>query len=397
MDNRFILEGIYKDVSKILSSDQKKLKDVIDTAHITVDSNVLLRPYKMEPHNFSAMMDVFEKLIHENRFFLTARTLREFAKNRPEQLTAIYQKLLDHMSKYTTPKMPNIPMFENHELYKKINNSSNNIDASRKDLLKQFKLLLNELEDWSIDDQITTRYKSTLSQCPIIDTTDSFDDLSSEWSFRLKNKIPPGYKDTQKDDDGIGDFLIWKSILTNAKSKSINTVFITDDNKPDWWHRSAGKALFPRHELIQEYKNISNGGSFYMINLKLFLDIMDSDIQLQDIDNDNSLFFDDLDFQSAFVDVDFGNGRINGLAMYKSKTENHVIVQGFNKREFELMHQSISGRAAHQNECDIHITTSFPKSSRKDLILHVQYVTSEPNGQYQDGIFQVDSVTRGAT
>jgi hypothetical protein len=37
--------------------------------------------------------------------------------------------------------------------------------------------------------------------------------LHNEKSRRYKNKVPPGYKDASKDDGGIGDFLIWKTLL----------------------------------------------------------------------------------------------------------------------------------------------------------------------------------------
>ena len=39
------------------------------------------------------------------------------------------------------------------------------------------------------------------------------DEVLEEMTRRYKQAIPPGYKDASKPDGGIGDFLIWKTIL----------------------------------------------------------------------------------------------------------------------------------------------------------------------------------------
>jgi hypothetical protein len=51
--------------------------------------------------------------------------------------------------------------------------------------------------------------------------------------WRTDNQVPPGYKDASKDDKGIGDFLIWKSILDLGKKKNRDLVhrFFKTDHK----------------------------------------------------------------------------------------------------------------------------------------------------------------------
>ena len=63
---------------------------------------------------------------------------------------------------------------------------------------------------------------------------------------RYKKETPPGFKDT-KNKDGVrkySDLIIWKEILRFAKSKRTNVIFVTDDDKPDWWESINGKRQF---------------------------------------------------------------------------------------------------------------------------------------------------------
>src|SRR5262249_54130348 len=86
-------------------------------------------------------------------------------------------------------------------------------------------------------------------------------------------KLPPGYKDAGKDDEGIGDLLIWQTILEVAKTHGKSVIFVSADQKPDWWSKSEGSALYPRYELIDEFRRISLGQSFHIIRFSGFLDL----------------------------------------------------------------------------------------------------------------------------
>ena len=68
---------------------------------------------------------------------------------------------------------------------------------------------------------------------------------------RIKSKVPPGYKDDQKDDP-TGDAIIWLELLEVAKHEKLPIIMITDDKKEDWWLSTHGRTLAPRPELLQE-------------------------------------------------------------------------------------------------------------------------------------------------
>jgi hypothetical protein len=50
-------------------------------------------------------------------------------------------------------------------------------------------------------------------------------------------------------------------------------VFVSGEEKVDWWHRSEGQTLYPRYELVDEFRRNSDGHSFYIVNFSRLLDI----------------------------------------------------------------------------------------------------------------------------
>ncbi|MBK7181195.1 MAG: hypothetical protein IPH82_29115 [Chloroflexi bacterium] len=91
--------------------------------------------------------------------------------------------------------------------------------------------------------------------------------------FRQTHKIPPGYKDAAKDDDGIGDLLIWHTILQVGKERNANVIFVSGEEKADWWHKSEGQVLYPRYELVDEFRRASDEKSFHITSFSQFLNL----------------------------------------------------------------------------------------------------------------------------
>lgn len=96
--------------------------------------------------------------------------------------------------------------------------------------------------------------------------------LFKEGATRYAQQIPPGYKDeTEKQDDRkYGDLVLWRQILDHAAVQKKPLLFVTDDNKEDWWERSSGKTVGPRPELVEEYYAAS-GQRVHFYNLRRYL------------------------------------------------------------------------------------------------------------------------------
>jgi PIN domain-containing protein len=105
----------------------------------------------------------------------------------------------------------------------------------------------------------------------VVDTTKPLGEVQEEHLRRFANKIPPGYKDQAKDDQGIGDFLIWLTILEIGSTRRTSVIFVSGEEKADWWHRSEQQPLYPCFELVDEFRRVSGGCSFHIIKFSQLL------------------------------------------------------------------------------------------------------------------------------
>jgi len=88
---------------------------------------------------------------------------------------------------------------------------------------------------------------------------------------RFKQKIPPGYKDSEKGETRqFGDLVIWNEILEQACVSKRPVIFITSDTKEDWWWKQGQQTIGPRPELVHEVATVANT-KFYMYNVERFL------------------------------------------------------------------------------------------------------------------------------
>lgn len=86
-------------------------------------------------------------------------------------------------------------------------------------------------------------------------------EITKEGKFRYQNEIPPGYED-EKEKIGFqiyGDLLLWFQIIDYASDKNKPIIFVTNDEKIDWWQQDENgqNSGVPRHELLYEFKDKS--------------------------------------------------------------------------------------------------------------------------------------------
>lgn len=94
--------------------------------------------------------------------------------------------------------------------------------------------------------------------------------IEQDGEKRYANKMPPGYKDSKKTENRFGDLLVWKEIIGYAKSRKVDIIFVTHDQKEDWWNTIAGETIGPRIELRKEFYK-ETGKIFHMYTMPSFL------------------------------------------------------------------------------------------------------------------------------
>jgi hypothetical protein len=139
----------------------------------------------------------------------------------------------------------------------------------------------SRIQEWRWNDPVTLLYSEVFDENTIADPPIDKDALQKDLEHRQLNKIPPGYKDGTKRDSGIGDLLIWYTILEVGKTKKKSVIFVSGDEKADWYLRGeGGQALYPRYELVDEFRRSSDGHTFHIIKFSHFLELFGASKQV---------------------------------------------------------------------------------------------------------------------
>lgn len=94
--------------------------------------------------------------------------------------------------------------------------------------------------------------------------------IEQEGEKRYASKIPPGYRDNKKTANRFGDLFVWKEIIGYSKLKEVDIIFVTHDQKEDWWNTISGKTIGPRIELRKEFYEETKK-MFHMYTMSSFL------------------------------------------------------------------------------------------------------------------------------
>src|SRR5262249_23484684 len=133
---------------------------------------------------------------------------------------------------------------------------------------------------WEWNDPVSLLYGTLFPKEVVVDTAKPHNDIREEHARRFANKIPPGYKDQSNEHQGIGDLLIWLTILELGSARQSSVIFVSGEEKADWWHRSEHQYLYPRYELVDEFRRASGGHSFHIVKFSKFLELFGASDQV---------------------------------------------------------------------------------------------------------------------
>ncbi|MDL5022656.1 PIN-like domain-containing protein [Bacillus velezensis] len=263
-----------------------KNTDIWINSVIVLDTNILLNLYRYSKETSEKLFALLEK--SKDRLWLPHQIALEFHLNRTNVI-------LDQQTSYE--KIESI-----------LRKKSSEIESSLKKELGSYRKKHVTLSIDSIIDQIKSSIDGLISEIlkekedhPILlkndhikrEITELFEDkvgspykqeklkeIEKEADKRYALEIPPGYRDASKKGakfhngeiilEKYGDYILWQQIIDFAKEKQIDIIFITDDEKKDWWYECKGKTIGPRSELLNEF-NYKTGMEFYMFKPEVFM------------------------------------------------------------------------------------------------------------------------------
>ncbi len=298
----FIANSVYPDATKIFDFTVSSIEEIKKDCIFVIDTNALLLPYTTSSDSLKEIKKVYEQLIKENRLIIPGQVAREFAKNRPEKLKQIFQTLNSKQSKLPTITLGDYPLLKELSEYTTLKETEKQINDLIKDYRKKILEVRDQVKNWNWDDPISIAYKDIFKGNIIYDFKIDKEKIRNDLSWRYLHNIPPGYKDEiTKEDEGIGDLLIWFTILEIGK-KEKNVIFVSADEKNDWRYKSDNDTLYPRFELITEFQRESKNKSFHIIKLAELLKLFNVDEKItKEIESKEKLNVQDAETISKIV------------------------------------------------------------------------------------------------
>lgn len=273
---------------------EQEYRYIWENALFIFDTNILLNLYRYQDSSRDEFIKILESL--DDRIWIPHHVALEFKRNRLTTIRSRTNLLIE--AKEAIKKSQSTLVSELNKLQIKKVHSPIDVD----NIKEKFKSLGNELAK-EIDDTISDQQKINESD-PLeekIDTIfndrvgsvaytqEKIDILYKKAQSKYKFKISPGYLDEKKDEVCVdnqivyqkkyADYLIWQQILDHVKEKKLEyIIFVTDDNKADWWlevtvsnGNSQIKHRQPRPELLDDMYNHAEVKNFLMYDAEFFL------------------------------------------------------------------------------------------------------------------------------
>lgn len=272
----FIAQKLFPDAKALLTTEYEDVANIVENCDFVLDTNILLVPYLTGSESFDKLTEIYKQLVKEDRIFIPGQVTREFVINRSTKLTELYANLSARKSKAGKPDSKYHPILRKLSKFDELITAEKELNDSISKYQKTLSSIQSSVRDWSLNDPVSVVYREQFKESCIWELEIDEKVVKEKLDFRYTHKIPPGYKDSSKDDGGIGDLIIWMTILEIGKKRTNNLIFITGDEKADWQHRSDNRGLFPRFELVDEYRRASSGNTFYIISLSKLLELFDA-------------------------------------------------------------------------------------------------------------------------
>ena len=269
----FIARTVYPDPESVFTARYKTLDVIKEECIVVLDTNTLLVPYTVSKQSLDQIKRTYETLIKEKRLIIPAQVAREFAKNRASKIMELFDQLSKKRNSSSSLKKEEYPLLDALAEYKSSLALEDRINEQIKEYRDTLGKVLDRVRSWTWDDPVSVLYGELFAKGVVRETKIDDEATQEDLHRRQLHKIPPAYKDSSKLDEGVGDLIIWQTILDVGSTEKKSVVFVSHDAKPDWWHRSNDQALYPRYELIDEFRRHSNGETFHIVQLSRFLDL----------------------------------------------------------------------------------------------------------------------------
>ncbi|WP_156040610.1 PIN-like domain-containing protein [Chondromyces apiculatus] len=239
----FLVDTLLPDAGAAFSAPRLSVAEALPLADLVLDTNVLLLPYNTGTSSLHQIEAALTPIRDNGRLFVPGRVAREFTRLRPFKLTDLLHAISNQSNNIKIPDDLDYPLLRDLPEYQSLSTALKAFREARRTFLKAVTGLCDSIIAWDGNDPVSATYSRLFTQPCIRDPGFDKAEVLKDLRRRVEHKIPPGYKDADKSDGGVGDLLIWWTILDLAREHNRPLIFVTGDRKADWQHRSDKKGF----------------------------------------------------------------------------------------------------------------------------------------------------------
>lgn len=257
-------------IKEFIEPTSKEKQLLWEKAVFVFDTNVLLNLYRYSAKTRNSLLAAFESF--KERVWIPYQVAYEYMRKRCEviyETVQRYDQFKKEIDSFTRKAIDTLRLTSGDEEVSELTRYLIKWLDSNKDR----NLLVLSAEKDEILDKILTIFDGRVGNN--IDAAE-LERIKEEGKERYEKLIPPGYKDDKKkkdqedDNNAYGDLIIWKQIIKHAKENGTGVVYVTHDQKEDWWNIVKGKTIGPRVELRKEFMK-ETGQEFHMYSMNSFI------------------------------------------------------------------------------------------------------------------------------
>jgi hypothetical protein len=251
---------------------------ILDSGIIVLDTNALLKLYRFSYEDRSKLLELLD--VFKDRLWLPKQIALEYHRGRLEvvfeQLDAYADLLrkIDLLKKEFVISVQAHPVLSQDAIKREIGDRLNGLKrfVEERRVDEHPPDLTDPLHNDGILDKITALYDGRVGPGLTLDAA-----LLAEAQRRVDEKIPPGYRDSNKPvPRRYGDYFWWRETLEawgtpDGTATTRGLLIVTEEKKPDWWRKEKQESLIvgPRPELVEEAASVGLS-PFWMSSLERF-------------------------------------------------------------------------------------------------------------------------------
>ncbi len=232
---------------------EQELKTLWKSCLFVFDANTLLNMYEYSRETVSIYFKVLERLKANRRLWIPYQVGYEFYEKRIDVISKSkksYTEIISVLKGATNTietEYRDHPFLDLGKISEKMKEALSSIEAVIEEAKKKH-------PNWLKDDDVLKKINE-LFEGSVGENYDEerLREIRKEGAERYKRRIPPGFKDSRKDDNRFGDLILWYQIIDKASQCKKPIFFISGDVKEDWWLKTEdGKRLMPLPQLRRE-------------------------------------------------------------------------------------------------------------------------------------------------